>query len=89
MCQRAINGWQDAQWQWVSYTHVVGGLAEVTKGRDGQGEGAVDVLGQLLGAAVRLGDVGGERGRHDCSFWMDLYGERINNDNKVRSRKGK
>lgn len=45
-------------------THVVGGLAQVTESRDGKGEGAVDIPGQLLGAAVRLGDIGGERGGH-------------------------
>lgn len=45
-------------------THVVGGLAQVTEGRDGEGDGLVNVLGELLGAAEGLGDVGGERGRH-------------------------
>ena len=45
-------------------TYVVGGLAQVTESRDGKGEGAVDILDDLLGAAVRLGDIGGERGRH-------------------------
>lgn len=45
-------------------TYVVGGLAQVTEGRDGKGEGAVDILDDLLGAAVGLGDIGGERGRH-------------------------
>ena len=45
-------------------THVVGGLAQVTESRDGKGEGAVDIPGQLLGAAVGLGDIGGERGGH-------------------------
>jgi len=66
--------------QWASGTHVVGGLAEVTEGRDGKGEGAVDVLGQLLGGAVRLGDVGGERGRHVefvvLGLRMSLYVEK-------------
>ena len=45
-------------------TYVVGGLAQVTESRDGKGEGAVDIPGQLLGAAVGLGDIGGERGGH-------------------------
>lgn len=45
-------------------TYVVGGLAQVTESRDGKGEGAVDILDDLLGGAVRLGDIGGERGRH-------------------------
>lgn len=45
-------------------TYVVGGLAQVTKSRDGKGEGAVDLLDDLLGAAEGLGDIGGERGRH-------------------------
>jgi hypothetical protein len=45
-------------------TYVVGGLAQVTEGRDGKGEGAVDILDNLLGGAVGLGDIGGERGRH-------------------------
>jgi hypothetical protein len=49
-------------------THVVGGLAQVTESRDGEGEGAVDIASELLGAAVRLGDVGGERGRHFCGL---------------------
>lgn len=42
-------------------TYVVGGLAQVTESRDGKGQGLLD---DLLGGAVRLGDVGGERGRH-------------------------
>lgn len=46
------------------YTHVVGSLAKVAEGRDGKGDGLVDVPGELLGAAVGLGDVGGERGGH-------------------------
>lgn len=46
------------------YTHVVGGLAQVTESRDGESEGTVDLLGELLGAAVGLGDVGGKRGGH-------------------------
>jgi hypothetical protein len=45
-------------------TYVVGGLAQITESRDRQGEGAVDILGQLLGAAVGLGNVRRERGRH-------------------------
>ena len=45
-------------------TYVVGGLAQVTEGRDGKGEGAVDILDDLLGGAVGLGDIGGERRRH-------------------------
>jgi hypothetical protein len=45
-------------------TYVVGGLAQVTESRNGKGEGAVDILDDLLGGAVRLGDIGGERGRH-------------------------
>jgi hypothetical protein len=49
-------------------THVVGGLAQVTESRDGKGKGAVDILGQLLGAAVGLGDIGGERGGHFVWF---------------------
>jgi hypothetical protein len=56
-------------------------------------EGAVDIASELLGAAVGLGDVGGERGRHfggcGLTFGMSLYGEeRINLKNKVRSRTG-
>jgi hypothetical protein len=46
-------------------TNVVGGLAQVTESRDRKGEGAVDILGELLGGAVRLGNVRRERGRHD------------------------
>ena len=42
-------------------TYVVGGLAQVTESRDGKGQGLLD---DLLGGAVRLGDIGGERGRH-------------------------
>ena len=42
-------------------TYVVGGLAQVTESRDGKGQGLLD---DLLGGGVRLGDVGGERGRH-------------------------
>lgn len=45
-------------------THVVGGLAQVTEGRNGHGDGLVDLAGELLGAAVGLGDVGGERSSH-------------------------
>ena len=45
-------------------TYVVGGLAQVTESRDGKGEGAVDILDELLGGAVGLGDIGRERGRH-------------------------
>ena len=41
-------------------TYVVGGLAQVTESRDGKGQGLLD---DLLGGAVRLGDIGGERGR--------------------------
>lgn len=61
------------------YTHVVGGLAQVTEGRDGESEGTVDLLGELLGAAEGLGDIGGERRRHveeaavcDGRVWMSL-----------------
>jgi hypothetical protein len=53
--QNRING----------YTYVVGGLAQVAESRDRKGEGAVDILGELLGGAVGLGDVRRERGRHD------------------------
>jgi hypothetical protein len=60
-------------------TYVVGGLAQVTEGRNGKSEGAVDILDNLLGGAVGLGDIGGERGRHvvRCAVcggcgWMSL-----------------
>jgi hypothetical protein len=49
-------------------TYVVGGLAQVTERRDGKGEGAVDIPGELLGAAVGLRDIGGERGGHFAWF---------------------
>jgi hypothetical protein len=47
-----------------AFTNVVGRLAQVTESWDGEGKGTVDIPGQLLGAAVWLGDIGGERGRH-------------------------
>lgn len=78
---RIVSAWPYYLTEDIGDTYVVGGLAEVTEGRDGEGDGLVDVLGELLGAAEGLGDVGGERRRHcgDAAeeaavVWMGLGG---------------
>ena len=50
----------------VLETYVVGGLAKVTESRNGHGEGAVDVVGQLLGRAHWLLQTAKEK--RDVSF---------------------
>ena len=50
----------------VMETYVVGGLAQVTESRNWHGEGAVDVVGQLLGRADWL--LQSPKERRDVSF---------------------